>query len=55
MRAFLVLATALVPAISPVAGAISAGPGEDKTVVELFTSQSCYCCPPAMQKQTQFR
>ena len=38
---------ALAPAISPIAGAISASPGDDKTVVELFTSQSCYSCPPA--------
>jgi hypothetical protein len=47
MRAFLVLATILVPAISPVAGTVSADPGDGKTVVELFTSQSCYSCPPA--------
>lgn len=47
MRAFLVLATILVPAISPVAGTVSADPGGGRTVVELFTSQSCYSCPPA--------
>ena len=47
MRAFLVLATILVPAMSPVAGTVSADPGDGKTVVELFTSQSCYSCPPA--------
>ncbi len=47
MRAFLVLATALVPAISPIAGTVSADTGGAKTVVELFTSQSCYSCPPA--------
>lgn len=47
MRIFCLGAGVLCGAIVAFSGAVSAETGGGKPVVELFTSQSCYSCPPA--------
>lgn len=47
MRIFFLLAGVLGWVVATAPGSVAAETGHGKTVVELFTSQSCYSCPPA--------
>jgi len=47
MRILFFLATVMGWVVAAIPGSGSAEAGGGKTVVELFTSQSCYSCPPA--------